>query len=75
MVLGNVKWFDNRKGFGFLRTDGCEDDIFIHYSNIVEDGSERLHDGDMVEFDLELGAKGYQALNVRKAASQCRDSQ
>lgn len=66
MVLGSVKWFDNRKGFGFLRTEGCDEDIFIHYSNIVEEGFKCLHDGEPVEFELQHGEKGYHALNVRK---------
>jgi len=69
MVLGSVKWFDNRKGFGFLRTPGCDEDIFIHYSNIVEDGFKCLHDGDPVEFELVQGDKGFHALNVRKTES------
>ena len=69
MVLGHVKWFDNRKGFGFLRTEGCEEDIFIHYSNIVEEGFKCLHDGEPVEFELRVGEKGHHALNVRKCGT------
>ena len=70
MVLGQVKWFDNRKGFGFLRCDECcDEDIFIHYSNIIEEGFKCLQDGEAVEFDLVNGDKGYHALNVRKTAT------
>lgn len=66
MVLGHVKWFDNRKGFGFVRTDGVDEDIFIHYSNIAQDGFKCLQDGEPVEFELSDGDKGYHALNVRR---------
>lgn len=66
MVLGHVKWFDNRKGFGFVRTDGIDEDIFVHYSNITQDGFKCLQDGEPVEFELSNGDKGYHALNVRR---------
>ena len=70
MVLGQVKWFDNRKGFGFLRCDECcDEDIFVHYSNIIEEGFKCLQDGEAVEFDLINGDKGYHALNVRKSTT------
>ena len=66
MVLGSVKWFDNRKGFGFLRAPECDADIFIHYSNIVEEGFRSLHDGEPVEFELKQVDKGWHAINVRR---------
>lgn len=68
MVRGHVKWFDNRKGFGFVRTDGLDEDIFCHYSNIAQDGFKCLQDGEAVEFDLEAGEKGHHALNVRRVS-------
>ena len=55
MPTGKVKWFDNAKGFGFIRCDGYEKDIFVHYSNIVADGFRTLAEGDSVSFDLAQG--------------------
>jgi cold shock protein len=64
MPTGKVKWFDNAKGFGFIRCDGYEKDIFVHYSNIVADGFRTLAEGDSVSFDLVEGPKGLKAENV-----------
>jgi len=64
MATGNVKWFDNRKGWGFITlTDG--DDIFVHYRNIDGDGFRKLKDGEPVEFEVVEGDKGLFAENVR----------
>ena len=64
MATGNVKWFDNRKGWGFITlTDG--QDIFVHYRNIDGDGFRKLKDGEPVEFELVEGDKGMFAENVR----------
>ena len=63
MVKGTVKWFNERKGFGFLsREDG--DDVFVHFSNIEGDGFKTLREGDPVEFEVQDGPKGPQAVNV-----------
>ena len=60
---GQVKWFNNAKGFGFLgRENGA--DVFVHYSAIRLDGYKALHEGDEVEFDIVQGDKGPQAENV-----------
>lgn len=64
-VLGHVKWFDNRKGFGFLRCEECDEDVFIHYTNIVGEGFKILEDGQGVSFELARGDKGWHATNVR----------
>jgi CspA family cold shock protein len=69
MPTGKVKWFDNAKGFGFIRCDGYEKDIFVHYSNIVADGFRTLAEGDSVSFDLVEGPKGLKAENVTPAAA------
>jgi len=75
MVKGTVKWFDNRKGFGFLRCDElCDEDIFVHYSNIEGNGFKCLHDGEEVEFELSQGEKGYHALGVQKFGQCSLDS-
>ena len=64
MVNGTVKWFNERKGFGFLsREDG--DDVFVHYTAIQSDGFKNLQEGQNVEFDVQDGPKGPQASNVR----------
>ena len=62
---GEVKWFNNAKGYGFLgRPDGP--DVFVHYSSIQLDGYKTLKEGDEVEFDVIQGAKGPQADQVTR---------
>ena len=62
---GTVKWFNDRKGFGFIHVeDGA--DVFVHYSALQGDGFKTLKEGEAVEFDLVEGAKGPQAANVLK---------
>ena len=64
---GKVKWFNNKKGFGFIeRASGG--DVFVHYSAIVSDGYKTLKEGDSVEFTITQGPKGFQAENVEKTA-------
>jgi len=65
---GTVKWFNDRKGFGFIRVEG-EQDVFVHYSALQGEGFKTLKEADPVEFDLVEGAKGPQAANVVKTAS------
>ena len=66
MATGIVKWFNGRKGFGFITPDEGEKDIFVHYSAIkVEgDGFASLNENDKVTFDVNEGAKGLEAQNV-----------
>jgi CspA family cold shock protein len=60
---GTVKWFNQRKGYGFISApDGR--DIFVHYSNITGDGFKTLGEGDRVSFDVVEGEKGPRAENV-----------
>jgi CspA family cold shock protein len=63
MAKGTVKWFNERKGFGFLsREDG--EDLFVHYSSIQSSGFKSLAEGQSVEFEVQDGPKGPQAVNV-----------
>jgi len=60
---GTVKWFNDSKGFGFIQRSGG-DDVFVHFSAIQSDGYRSLQEGSEVEFDVEQGPKGLQAVNV-----------
>jgi CspA family cold shock protein len=64
MATGTVKWFNDTKGFGFIKQEGG-DDVFCHQSAIVSDGFRSLQEGQRVEFDVTRGPKGLQASNVR----------
>ena len=63
---GTVKWFDAKKGFGFITRETGED-VFIHYSAIQGDGYRVLEDGKKVEFDVVQGRKGLEASNLTLA--------
>ncbi len=67
-VAGKVKWFDAKKGFGFIEHEGGKD-VFVHYSSIGGDGFRTLEDGENVEFDLIDSDKGLQAQNVSRVSS------
>ena len=63
MVEGTVKWFDKRKGYGFISHEG-DDDVFVHYSDFADDKLRTLDDGDTVCFEIVEGQKGPRAANV-----------
>src|ERR1700709_1561014 len=65
---GQVKWFNNAKGFGFLGREGGPD-VFVHYSSIQLDGYKSLKEGDEVEFDIIQGDKGPQADQVHRGVT------
>lgn len=65
MATGTVKWFNPTKGFGFVTTEEGKD-VFVHFSAIQGDGFKTLEDGQAVNFDLEDGPRGPQAINVTK---------
>ena len=63
-MQGTVKFFNAEKGYGFISREGG-DDVFVHYSNIANDGYKTLDEGQTVEFDVAPGRKGDEAQNVR----------
>lgn len=65
MDTGTVKWFNDRKGFGFITPDGGGDDLFVHHSSITGEGFRTLRDGDKVEYEAAQGKKGMEATNVK----------
>jgi CspA family cold shock protein len=65
MPRGSVKWFDDRKGYGFIAREGGKD-IFVHFSAIQGNGFKTLSEGEEVEFEIVNGPKGEQATNVQK---------
>ena len=64
---GTVKWFDSKKGFGFIAPDDGSDDLFIHYSEVKVEGYATLDEGQRVEFEVGEGKKGPCATNVTLA--------
>jgi CspA family cold shock protein len=66
-VFGKVKWFDGKKGFGFIEQEDGSGDVFVHYADIEGDGYRTLHQGDRVQFELENTPKGKKAIKVAKA--------
>ena len=68
MPTGKVKWFDPKKGYGFIVGDEGQD-VFVHYTSIHGDGFRVLKDGETVTYKLAKSERGYQALNVSREAS------
>jgi len=67
MAEGQVKWFNEKKGYGFIQVDGGQGDVFVHYSSIEgQEGFRTLYEGDRVKFEVEQGQKGPQAVKVAR---------
>lgn len=65
MASGHVKWFDNKKGFGFISNEAGTD-VFVHYSAIAGNGFKTLKEGELVQFELIESDKGLKAQNVHR---------
>ena len=63
---GTVKWFDNKKGFGFIEQDDSNEDVFVHYSSLMMEGFKTLEEGDRVSFEVSRAEKGLRATNVQR---------
>ncbi len=67
MATGTVKWFNDAKGFGFIKPDDGSDDLFAHFSAIQGSGFKTLQENQRVTFDVTTGPKGKQASNIQPA--------
>ncbi len=66
MAQGIIKWFDNKKGFGFIAQDQGGQDVFVHFSVVQGEGFKTLDEGDRVEFEVTQSDKGLKASSVTK---------
>ena len=66
LANGTVKWFNNKKGYGFINEEGGRD-IFVHFSSIAMDGYKTLNEGEQVIFEVEESTRGPEAKNVKRA--------
>ena len=64
---GRVKWFDSRKGFGFIELEDGSGDVFVHFTDIEGEGYRTLEEGQRVTFEIEQTDKGPKAVHVKKA--------
>jgi CspA family cold shock protein len=67
MASGKIKWFDNKKGFGFI-AQGTGQDVFVHHSSITGSGFKTLNEGDEVSFEVIPSDKGLKAHNVQRVS-------
>jgi CspA family cold shock protein len=65
MAIGTVKWFNTSKGYGFIAPSNGGDDLYAHHSAIETEGNKSLRDGQTVEFSVQAGPLGPQAVNIR----------
>jgi cold shock protein len=71
MASGKVKWFDNKKGFGFIAQDAGQD-VFVHHTSIMGGGFKTLDEGEMVTFEVITSDKGLKAQNVERGQAQAQ---
>lgn len=65
-MIGTVKWFNNAKGYGFVKADERDEDVFVHFSAIDMDGYRTLKGGQKVQFEITHGPKGLHAARVNR---------
>lgn len=66
-MFGKVKWFDGKKGYGFIELEDGSGDVFVHFQDIVGEGYKTLNEGERVSFDITDSPKGKKATNVTRA--------
>ena len=69
-IYGKVKWFDSKKGYGFIEKEDGSGDVFVHYADIQGDGYRVLREGERVKFEISTTPKGDKALNVERLIEQ-----
>ena len=75
MLKGSVKWFSNRKGYGFVTPENGENEIFVHHTGISGEGYKTLEEGQEVEYEIVEGPKGNQATNVNATGKKISTSE
>ncbi len=66
MIKGTVKWFNNAKGYGFVKPEDRDEDVFVHFSSISMEGYKTLREGQRVQFEISQGPKGLHAADVQR---------
>jgi len=67
-LKGKIKWFNSKKGYGFIEREDKEKDIFVHASTVREAGLKSLNEGDELTFEISEGEKGFSAVNLKKTS-------
>lgn len=70
LVYGKVKWFDGKKGYGFIEKEDGSGDVFVHYQDIVGEGYRVLREGERVKFEITQTPKGDKAIKVERTANE-----
>ncbi|KPJ74053.1 hypothetical protein AMJ52_02085 [candidate division TA06 bacterium DG_78] len=69
-VYGRVKWFDGKKGYGFIEKEDGSGDVFVHYQDIIGDGYRVLREGERVKFEITQSPKGDKAIQVERTTEK-----